>query len=156
MSGFQPLSAVGLGLVITTEFLSRGQPVPPEATTRQPGPAWELLLILLKAPWPGPRPQNTLDAGGAPWGTLALHGLPGKPTPWTRPQAEHRRAPVDWLPSFQTLPFRAVGLLGQPTAVAGSTDGTLEGWLLLPGGPVMGPAGHSTPTCAAVPAWGGH
>ena len=76
-------------------------------------------------------------------------------TPWTRPQAEHRRAPVDWLPSFQTLPFRAVGPLGQQLWQA-AWMGTLEGWPLLLGGPVMGPAGHSTPTCAAVPAWGGH
>lgn len=62
---------------------------------------------------------------------------------------------MDWLPSFQTLPFRAVGPLGQQLWQA-ALMGTLEGWLLLLGGPVMGPAGHSTPTCAAVPAWGGH
>ena len=57
---------------------------------------------------------------------------------------------MDWLPSFQTLPFRAVGPLGQQLWQA-ARMGTLEGWLLLPGGPVMGPAGHSTPTCPPAP-----
>ena len=106
----------------------------------------------LKAPWPGPSTHHTVGAGGTP---LPSRGSGAKPTPWTRPQAEHRRAPVDKLPCLLTLPFRAVGPLGQQLWQA-ALMGTLEGWFLLLGGPVMGPAGHRTPTCAAVPAWGGH
>lgn len=69
MSGFHPLRAVGLGLVITTEFLSREQPVPREATARQPGPAWELLLVLTEGSLA--RPQHPPHCRCWP-GTLVL------------------------------------------------------------------------------------
>lgn len=50
---------------------------------------------------------------------------------------------MDWLPSFQTLPFRAVGPLGQQ--LAGSTDGDAGGVASPPGRPCDGASWATAP-----------
>lgn len=124
---------------------------------------WELLLVLTESSLARPRLLAhcrcwDISADAAPWGAYVTGpcppGVPGQPHSPGLLQAGHRRAPVDWLPGLQALPFGAVGPSGQQLhqeALMRDTGGAASP----PGRPCHRASWTRCPTCAAIPAWGG-